>query len=102
MNALPRHAVLILIDVQNGFDDPRWGNRNNPAAEQNMGRLLEAFRAAGRPVIFVQHMSQKPDSPLRAGQPGNDIKAVVAPRGERVVQKSAHSALVNTSLERTL
>lgn len=102
MNALPQHAVLILIDVQNGFDNPRWGNRNNPEAENNMARLLEAFRAGGRPVIFVQHLSQKPDSPLRPGQPGNEIKAVVAPRGERIIQKTVHSAFINTSLERTL
>ncbi len=102
MQTLPQHAVLILIDVQKGFDDPSWGPRNNPQAEQNMARLLEAFRATGRPVIFVQHMSQKPASPLRPNQPGNEIKDVVAPRGERVIQKTVHSALINTNLERTL
>ena len=100
---LPRHAVLLIIDVQSGFDDQAyWGPRNNPNAEQNMARLLEAFRAAGRPVIFIQHMSQNPKSPLRAGEPGNAIKPIVAPRGERVFQKTVHSALINTPLERTL
>lgn len=100
---LPRHAVLLLIDVQTGFDDAsHWGPRNNPNAEQNMAKLLEAFRAAGRPVIFVQHVSQEPNSPLRPGQPGNQIKPEVAPRGERIIQKTVHSAFINTPLERTL
>lgn len=100
---LPRHAVLLIIDVQNGFDEPNyWGDRNNPDAEQNMSKLLEAFRAGGRPVIFIQHVSQSPKSPLRPGQPGNEIKSIVAPHGERVFQKTVHSAFINTPLERTL
>jgi nicotinamidase-related amidase len=99
---LPRHAVLLLIDVQSGFNEPYWGPRNNPDAEQNMARLLAAFRAAGRPVIFIQHISQNPNSPLRAGLPGNEINPIVAPRGERVFQKTVHSAFINTPLERTL
>ena len=100
---LPRHAVLLIIDVQSGFDDETyWGPRNNPRAEENIARMLEAFRAAGRPVIFIQHVSQSPKSPLRAGEPGNAIKDIVAPKGERVFQKTVHSAFINTPLERTL
>src|SRR5581483_2059088 len=100
---LPRHAVLLIVDVQSGFDDEAyWGSRNNRDAEANIVRMLEAFRAAGRPVIFIQHVSQNPKSPLRPGEPGNSIKPVVAPKGERVFQKTVHSAWINTPLERTL
>ena len=35
-------AALIVIDVQQGFDDPSWGARDNPAAEANIGRLVTA------------------------------------------------------------
>lgn len=100
---LPRHTVLLLVDVQSGFgDEAYWGPRNNPQAEANMAKLLEAFRGSGRPVIFIQHCSQNPQSPLRAGTPGTEIHPMVAPKGERVFQKTVHSALINTPLERTL
>ena len=45
------NTALLLIDVQQGFDEPYWGQRNNPNAEANMAKLLQAWRAAKRPVF---------------------------------------------------
>jgi nicotinamidase-related amidase len=92
--------VLLIIDVQRGLDDPKYGHRNNPDAEANMARLLAAWRAAGRPVVHVQHLSVRPDSPLRPGLPGADLKPEVAPLpGEPHFTKSVNSAFIGTGLE---
>lgn len=99
MNAASAPALLV-VDVQQGLDDARWGARNNPDCERNIAALLAAWRAAGRPVIHVQHMSLRPTSPLRPGLPGNAIKPEAAPvAGEPLFQKHANSAFVGTELE---
>ena len=103
MTALPQDAVLLLIDVQEGFDDPAWGRRNNPQAEENIAALLEAWRRTNRPIIHVQHLSVEPNSPLRPGQPGCEIKGVAQPSGdEPVVTKHVNSAFIGTGLEARL
>ena len=48
---LIRPSALLLIDVQQGIDDPRSGARNNPGAERQIATLLTAWREAGWPVI---------------------------------------------------
>ena len=93
-------TTLLVIDLQLGFDEPRWGRRNNPALEQRASELLRAWRASGRPVVHVRHMSVDPSSPLRPGQGGNAFKPEAAPApGEAVVQKRVNSAFIGTSLE---
>jgi len=72
---IPRDAVLLIVDVQQGMD--RYAeqyHRNNPDLEANIGRLQRAWRETGRPIIHVQHLSKEPDSPLRPGQAGVEFK----------------------------
>jgi nicotinamidase-related amidase len=97
-------SALLLIDVQQGFDDlAYWGPRNNPGAEANMARLLAAWRAAGRPVFHVKHNSRNPRSPLHPANPGNAIKPGVAPLpGEPVFEKDVNSSFIGTDLEARL
>ena len=100
---LEKKAVLILIDVQQAFDDPRMGKRNNPAAEKNITRLLDAWRASGRPIIHVRHDSVEPQSILRPGEPGNQIKPEARPLpDEPVIGKHVNSAFIGTDLEQRL
>ena len=104
MTALDRQAVLLIVDVQKGFDGFNQSlHRNNPDLETNIAQLLEAWRRTGRPIVFVQHVSRLPDSPLRPNQPGVDIKGEVRPRAdEPIVQKSVNSAFIGTNLEADL
>lgn len=93
-------TALILIDVQLGFDHPKWGHRNNPAAEQYMASLLQHWREHERPVIHVRHQSQEPTSPLRLGQPGYEFKPLTRPvSGETIFTKKVNSAFIGTELE---
>ena len=97
---VPREAALLVIDVQKGFDIPGWGRRNNPEAENVIAGLLEAWRAAGWPVVHAQHVSVEPGSTLGPGQPGVEIKPEAEPReGEPLFQKSVNSAFIGTGLE---
>jgi nicotinamidase-related amidase len=94
------NAALILIDVQQGMDDPRLGSRNNGDAEQRIVALLSAWRDGRWPVIHVQHMSCEPDSPFRPERPGNAFKVEATPLvDEPVFQKQVNSAFIGTDLE---
>jgi nicotinamidase-related amidase len=96
----PTEAALLLIDVQQAFDDPRWGPRNNPEAEKRIADLLAGWRTAGSPVIHVKHASLELDSPLRADRPGHAIKPEAMPReGEPLFTKHVNSAFIGTDLE---
>ena len=97
---LSRNTALLIIDVQRGLDGPRWGERNNPQAEQRIAELLKAWRLDGRPVIHVQHASLEPESPLREGEPGHAFKPEAEPMpGEPVFRKHVNSAFIGTDLE---
>src|SRR5215210_5681417 len=102
MSLSPR-AALLLIDIQQGLDEPRHGVRNNPDAEKRIADLLAAWRASNRPVIHVQHMSLEPQSSLREGLPGNAIKPEAMPiAGEPLFRKNVNSAFIGTDLEKHL
>lgn len=102
-NEIPGDAALLLIDVQQGFDEPYWGPRNNPRMEDNVAALLAAWRDAGRPVIHVRHLSTTPGSPLRPEHPGSAFKPEALPAGgEPVFEKTVNSAFIGTGLEERL
>ena len=89
--------ALIVIDVQKGFSE--WdvkGERNNPACEENVGKLIEHWRSQGQPIVFVKHNSKSESSVLRPGQTGNDFKDVVSGVPDLLVEKSVNSAFYGT------
>src|SRR5438105_13436620 len=85
-------TALVIVDAQQGFDDPRWGRRNNPSCEDNLRALVGAWRAIGAPLVLVQHSSLDPNSPLAPNQPGHALKPCVEGPADLHVTKSVHSA----------
>jgi nicotinamidase-related amidase len=97
---LPRNTALLLIAAQKGWDEPYWGQRNNPGAEASQASLAAAFRAHGLAVIHIRTDSRDPNSPLYPGEPGNGFKPGTAPLpGETVLPKTGHCAFHGTGLE---
>lgn len=97
------NAALIVIDVQQGFFDPRWGERNNPHAEDQVAALLAAWRRTGRPLFHVQHGSRSPQGAFFPGTPGHAFKPQAQPLGgESVIHKDVNSAFIGTDLQARL
>ena len=97
--------ALLLIDIQNGFDNVEYfgGERNNPEAEKNAGLILEFWRKNQWPLFHIRHDSVNPRSPLAFGQVGNAHKDEVRPLpGEPVITKNVNSAFIGTDLKERL
>ncbi|MFD5899756.1 cysteine hydrolase family protein [Streptomyces sp. NPDC060366] len=101
---IAENAALVIIDVQQGFEEVEyWGVRNNPEADGNIAALIDAWQASGRPVVFTRHDSTTPGSPLRPGYEGNSFKEYVERRrgkgaagSELLVVKNVNSAFYGT------
>jgi len=88
------NTALVVIDMQQGFDDPAWGpTTNRPGCEENVTRLLDAWTTRGLPTVIVRHDSTGPQSPLNPDRPGNALmEPVASARPDLFVTKTVNSA----------
>ena len=95
--------ALIIVDVQEAFDDEKWGQRNNLNAEANISQILKACREKEWLIIHIQHISDNVDSVFHPKSKGFAIKKIVEPiEGEVRVIKKVNSGFIGTNLEDVL
>lgn len=109
-------SALLVIDMQRFFLDatsPTF-TCGGPAILPTLKRLVDAFRRAGRPVIFTRHVHHPGDldsgimgwwwkGKCLEGSPESEVHPDLAPLpGEKVVFKHRYSAFYNTDLETVL
>ncbi|EIT84362.1 putative hydrolase [Fictibacillus macauensis ZFHKF-1] len=93
-------SALLVIDVQHAFLDAKWGNRNNPQAEENIGTLLAHWRQQQWPVVHIQHTSDDVTSLFHPSNDGFAFKDVATPLAhEPIFTKKVNSAFIGTNLE---
>jgi nicotinamidase-related amidase len=109
-------SALLVIDMQGFFLDPASPTftPGGGAILPNVSRLVRAFRAAGRPVVFTRHvhhpegldagiMGQWWEGRCIEGTPESEVHPDLAPLpGEKVITKHRYSAFYNTDLELVL
>jgi len=94
-------SALIVIDIQNFYFPEGMVPLVDPeAAASQAAKLIAAFRAAGRPVIHVQHLPKDVEAPDPTGiQAQYRIHADVLPKpGETVIGKHHANSFRDTGL----
>lgn len=96
--AAPKRALLV-IDVQNEYltGNMRIAYPDPQTSLRNIGLAMDAARAAGIPILVVQH-SAAPDAPIFApGTPAWELHQVVRMRSyEHLIQKNMASIFAGT------
>jgi nicotinamidase-related amidase len=94
------NRTLLLIDCQKGFDDPKWGVRNNPNFEENTKSLIHRWRLENQNIVHVRHSSTEDGSPLQPNAPGFEFYDWAKPmNGEKEFVKNVNSGFIGTTLE---
>jgi nicotinamidase-related amidase len=97
--------ALVLVDIQKDYFPGGAHPLEGPeAAAAAAGRLLEAFRSAGEPVVHVRHLWDEEEATfMRPGTAGIEIHPAVAPLdGETVIEKAHPNSFLETPLEEHL
>ena len=105
MSLTAKNPVLLLIDIQKGFEnEAHWGgNRNNKDAEQKCATLLDKWRSLKLPIFHIMHESQDPNSLLHPSKPGFELQDLIQPKKhEPLIVKDVNSAFIGTDLEQQL
>jgi nicotinamidase-related amidase len=99
---MPNDMALMIIDVQAGMFDENEPVYRGSELLATLSALLGQARAAGVPVIYVQHDGSG-NHPLHPDKPGWLIHPTIAPAAEDLVIRKRHpDAFQDTGLQRAL
>lgn len=96
---------LLVIDIQRDYFPGGASPLVDPEAAADVARtVLDAFRAAGDPVVHLRHVWDSPEATfMRPGTPGVEIHPAVAPiQGEPVLDKTEPNGFLGTGLAELL
>ncbi|MBR3283162.1 MAG: cysteine hydrolase [Ruminococcus sp.] len=93
--------ALLIIDVQNDyFPGGACELYHAREAEDNIIRLIDESRKAGRPIVYVRHINPPDDTFFLEGTPGCEISDRIKPRPEDIViDKNYPNSFLETDLE---
>jgi nicotinamidase-related amidase len=94
-------TALILVDIQNDYFPGGKGElEGSPEAGLQARRLLEHFRRGGLPVVFIQHVADRPGATTFVpGTEGVNIHENIRPLpGETIFQKHYPNSFRQTPL----
>jgi nicotinamidase-related amidase len=94
-------TALLIIDIQNDYfpGGPMVLDKSEQAGEA-ASRLLAYFRGRGLPVVFMQHISTRPDAIFFVpNTPGVEINNCVQPMpDDKIIQKNYPNSFRETEL----
>jgi nicotinamidase-related amidase len=95
-------SALLVVDAQDSFKvGPKWDRRSNPDFERNVGALIDAYREAGLPVIFILHSDDDPG--FRLDSPERKLMDFIERRdSEPLLLKNTRNSFTSTDLQQRL
>jgi nicotinamidase-related amidase len=94
-------TALLIIDVQRGLFETEPKPHEADAVVERINALAARARAAGRPVVYVQH--ETPGGYLAHGNAGWELDRGLRPaQGDRFVRKTTPDAFLRTPLHELL
>lgn len=90
--------ALLVIDMQQGAFDPAWPGHDVPGLVARLNILIAEMRAAGAPVVFIQH-DGPPGEPLHPSAPGwRFIPELDVRDTDKVIRKTSCDSFLGTGL----
>lgn len=102
MHSTPSKRALVVIDVQNDYFGDGLPIEYPPVERTlpNIGRAMDAARAAGVPVVVVQNTAPAGSPVFDQGQPGWELHPSVASRPrDHYIEKRLPSVFAGTDLD---